>query len=201
MLYFFPLCFFMVRHDYKFVPLCLPGTCTIAIFCFSLSSTCYPSVSHCLPGTSYLFVSLCSRHCYTTVFFVCQVQAIYLFFFVRQAPAIYLFPLFPDMAMFLFPFDCQVQAIYIFVLLCLPGTVAIQGANNKLGQFLGQDIEASAYHRNVLRHSLESYSSLVSRNVSKPSLVTKCVGRVQNSCSCPKSFARRAEISRGLKSF
>ncbi len=49
----------------------------------------------------------------------------------------------------------------------------IQGADDKLGQFLGQDIEASANHRNVLRPSLESYSSLVSRNVSKPSLVTK----------------------------
>jgi hypothetical protein len=49
----------------------------------------------------------------------------------------------------------------------------IQGADDKLGQFLGQDIEASANHRNVLRHSLESYSSLVSCNVSKPSLVTK----------------------------
>jgi hypothetical protein len=49
----------------------------------------------------------------------------------------------------------------------------LQGADNKLGQFLGQDIEASANHRNVLRHSLESYSSLVSRNISKTSLVTK----------------------------
>ncbi len=49
----------------------------------------------------------------------------------------------------------------------------LQGADNKLGQFLGQDIEASANHRNVLRHSLESYLSLVSHNVSKPSLVTK----------------------------
>ncbi len=50
---------------------------------------------------------------------------------------------------------------------------SIQGADNKLGQFLGQDIEASANHRNVLRHSLESYPSQVSRNVSKPSLDTK----------------------------
>ncbi len=38
---------------------------------------------------------------------------------------------------------------------------------------MGQDIEASANRRNVLRHSLESYSSLVSRSVSKPSLATK----------------------------
>jgi hypothetical protein len=50
---------------------------------------------------------------------------------------------------------------------------AIQGADNKLGQFLGQNIEATANHRNVLQHSLESYSSLVSRNVSKPSFDTK----------------------------
>jgi hypothetical protein len=38
----------------------------------------------------------------------------------------------------------------------------IRGADDKLGQFLDdQDIEASAYHRNVLRHSLESCPSLV----------------------------------------
>ena len=49
----------------------------------------------------------------------------------------------------------------------------LQGADDKLGQFLDQDIEAWANHRNVLRHSLESYSSLVSHNVSKPSLDTK----------------------------
>ncbi len=51
--------------------------------------------------------------------------------------------------------------------------IPLQGADNKLGQFLGQDIEASANHRNVLPPSLECYSSVVSRNVSKPSLVTK----------------------------
>ena len=37
----------------------------------------------------------------------------------------------------------------------------VQGADDKLGQFLDQDIEASANHRNVLRHSLESCPSLV----------------------------------------
>jgi hypothetical protein len=37
----------------------------------------------------------------------------------------------------------------------------LQGADDKLGQFLDQDIEASANHRNVLRHSLESCPSLV----------------------------------------
>jgi hypothetical protein len=38
---------------------------------------------------------------------------------------------------------------------------AIQGVDDKLGQFLDQDIEASANHRNVLRQSLESCPSLV----------------------------------------
>ncbi len=50
---------------------------------------------------------------------------------------------------------------------------ALQGADDKLGQFLDQDFEASANHRNVLRHSLESCPSLVSPNVKKPSIFTK----------------------------
>jgi hypothetical protein len=37
----------------------------------------------------------------------------------------------------------------------------IQGADNKLGQFLSQDILATADHRNCLRHSLERGPSLV----------------------------------------
>jgi hypothetical protein len=49
----------------------------------------------------------------------------------------------------------------------------ILGADDKLGQFLDQDIEATANHRNVLRHSLESCPSLVSPNVNKPSIFTK----------------------------
>jgi hypothetical protein len=49
----------------------------------------------------------------------------------------------------------------------------IQGADDKLGQFLDQDIEATANHRNVLGHSLESCPSLVSPNVNKPSIFTK----------------------------
>ncbi len=49
----------------------------------------------------------------------------------------------------------------------------IQGADDKLGQFLDQDFEASANHTNVLRHSLESCPSLVSPNVKKPSIFTK----------------------------
>jgi hypothetical protein len=49
----------------------------------------------------------------------------------------------------------------------------IQGADDKLGQFLDQDIEASANHRNILRHSLESYPPLVSPNLNKLSIVTK----------------------------
>ncbi len=49
---------------------------------------------------------------------------------------------------------------------CIPNAVAmdqitIQGADNKLGQFLIQDIYATANHRNCLRHSLESCLSLV----------------------------------------
>jgi hypothetical protein len=49
----------------------------------------------------------------------------------------------------------------------------IQGADNKLGQFLGLDIYETADHRNVLQHFLESCLSLVRRNINKPSLVTK----------------------------
>jgi hypothetical protein len=49
----------------------------------------------------------------------------------------------------------------------------VQGADDKLGQFLDQDIEASANHRNVLRHSLESCPSLVSFNVNKASIFIK----------------------------
>jgi hypothetical protein len=49
----------------------------------------------------------------------------------------------------------------------------IQGADDKLGQFLDQDIEATANHRNVLRLFLESCPSLVSLNVNKPSIFTK----------------------------
>jgi hypothetical protein len=52
-------------------------------------------------------------------------------------------------------------------------SVNIQGADDKLGQFLDQDIEASASHRNVLRHFLKSCSSLVSPNVNKPLIFTK----------------------------
>ncbi len=37
----------------------------------------------------------------------------------------------------------------------------VQGADNKLGQFLGLDIYATADHRNVLQHFLESCLSLV----------------------------------------
>jgi hypothetical protein len=37
----------------------------------------------------------------------------------------------------------------------------IQGADDKLGQFLSQDIWATANHRNCLQHSLESCPSLL----------------------------------------
>jgi hypothetical protein len=46
----------------------------------------------------------------------------------------------------------------------------LQQTNNQLNAIHHPD---TANHRNVLRHSLESYPSLVSRNVDKPSLVTK----------------------------
>ncbi len=49
----------------------------------------------------------------------------------------------------------------------------VQGADDKLGQFLDQDIETSANHRNVLRHSMESCPSLVSFNENKPSIFIK----------------------------
>jgi hypothetical protein len=49
----------------------------------------------------------------------------------------------------------------------------LQGADDKLGQFLDQDIEALANHKNVLRHSFESCSSLVSPNLNKISIFTK----------------------------
>ncbi len=66
----------------------------------------------------------------------------------------------------------------------------IQGADNKLGQFFNQDIYGTANHRNNLRHSLESCPSLVWRNVNKPSLDIKYVGREWNFCSYAKSFTR-----------
>jgi hypothetical protein len=50
------------------------------------------------------------------------------------------------------------RIVYKYLLLLL---FLVQGADDKLGQFLDQDIEASANHRNVLRHSLESCPSLV----------------------------------------
>ncbi len=37
----------------------------------------------------------------------------------------------------------------------------IQGADDKLGQFLDQGIYATAYHRNILQVSLKSCASLV----------------------------------------
>ncbi len=60
----------------------------------------------------------------------------------------------------------------------------IQGADDKLGQFLSQDIWATANHKNCLQHSLESCPSLLCRNVDKPSLNAKYVDRVRNFCNC-----------------
>ncbi len=49
----------------------------------------------------------------------------------------------------------------------------VQGADDKLGQLLDQDIEATANHRDVLRHFLERCPYLVSPNVNKPSIFIK----------------------------
>ncbi len=57
----------------------------------------------------------------------------------------------------------------------------IQGADNKLGQFLSKDIYATANHRNCLPHSLESCLSLGWCNVNRPSQAKKYAGRAPNS--------------------
>ncbi len=75
----------------------------------------------------------------------------------------------------------------------------LQGADDKLGQFLDQDFEASANRRNVLRHSLESCPSLVSPNVKNHQYLQKYVGRIQNLYSSPKSFARRKKLTGDCK--
>jgi hypothetical protein len=79
--------------------------------------------------------------------------------------------------------------------------VNIQGADDKLGQFLGLDIEASANHRNVLRHSLESYSSLVSRNVSKPSLVKKMCRQSTKLLQLSKKLCAPSRNQQGIEKF
>ena len=77
----------------------------------------------------------------------------------------------------------------------------IQGADDKLGQFLGQDIQASANHRNVLRHSLESYSSLVLRTVSKPSLITKICRQSTNLLQLSKKLCAPRRNQQGIEKF
>ncbi len=64
------------------------------------------------------------------------------------------------------------------------GISHIQGADDKLGQFLRQDIYAPANQRNCLQHSLESCLSLLWDNVKKSSFTTKYIDRVRNFCSC-----------------
>jgi hypothetical protein len=68
---------------------------------------------------------------------------------------------------------------------------------------LNQDIEASANHRNVLRHSLESYTSLLSHNVDKPSLVTKICRQSTKLLQLSKNLwapgGNQQEIARFLK--
>jgi hypothetical protein len=54
---------------------------------------------------------------------------------------------------------CLVPAARTCQLLLLQSLTSkfyVQVADDKLGQFLDQDIEASASHRNVLRHFLKS---------------------------------------------
>jgi outer membrane protein TolC len=58
----------------------------------------------------------------------------------------------------------------------VPANINFQMADSQLDvipELVDQDIEASANHRNVLRHSLESCPSLVSFNVNKPSIFIK----------------------------
>jgi hypothetical protein len=81
--------------------------------------------------------------------------------------------------------------------------IYLQGADDKLGQFLNQDIEASANHRNVLRHCLENYTSLLSRNADNPSpvmkicrLSTKLLQLSKNLCAPGRN---QQEIARFLK--
>ncbi len=68
---------------------------------------------------------------------------------------------------------------------------------------MNQDIEASANHRNVLRHSLESYISLLSRNVDKPSLVKKMCRQSTKPLQLSKNLCapgrNQQEIARFLK--
>jgi hypothetical protein len=75
----------------------------------------------------------------------------------------------------------------------------LQGADDKLGQFFDQDIEALDNHRNVLRYSLESCPSLVSPNLNKHQYLQKCIGRVQYLYSSPKSFACRKKSTGDCK--
>ncbi len=79
--------------------------------------------------------------------------------------------------------------------------LSIQGADNKLGQFLGQDIEATANHRNVLRHFWESFSSLVSHNVSKPSLDAKICRQSTKLLQLSKKLCAPRRDQQGIEKF
>ena len=88
----------------------------------------------------------------------------------------------------------------INVVLCyILSQYQVQGADDILGQFLDQDFEASANHRNILRHSLESCPSLVSPNVKNHQYLQKYVGRIQNLYNSPKSFAHRKKLTGDCK--
>jgi hypothetical protein len=64
-------------------------------------------------------------------------------------------------------------------------------------------MEASANHRNALQHSLESYPSLISRNVNKQSLVTKVCRQITKLMQLSKKLCapgrNQQEIARFLK--
>ncbi len=66
---------------------------------------------------------------------------------------------------------------------------------------MGQDVEASANHRNVLRYSLESYLSLVSHNVSKPSLVTKMCRQSTKLQQLSKKLCASGRNQQGIEKF
>jgi hypothetical protein len=99
-----------------------------------------------------------------------------------------------------FPFFKQIP-VFSFGIQCYAYIMHLHGADNKLGQFLGQDIEASANHRNVLRYSLESYLSLVSHNVSKPSLVTKICRQSTKLQQLSKKLCAPGRNQQGIEKF
>jgi len=75
----------------------------------------------------------------------------------------------------------------------------LQGADDKLGKFLDQDIEASANHRNVLRHFEKLSISGFTLYKQTINIYKKYVGWIQNLSSSPKSFARQKKSTGNCK--